>query len=109
MSSTMRAFVGKDGRPRIPVRKPDGKWGSRLHTHASLLKDEWKRIAAAVWKNHAELEIETALGERFRAQVVRFLSVAWQVTPVSGEGKEAYRSAWHVRTQPGTGQRTAAC
>lgn len=69
------------------------------------IEEEWRKIAAAVWAEHAYLNLpaDEKNQKRFHAQVDRHLSISWLVTPMkAGQDdaagyREAYDlNAWHL-------------
>lgn len=68
----------------------------------AAIRDEWKKIAKAVWKNAVLLGIDTGNGREdgFLDVLKKHLSIAWQITPIGNESDayaEAYaKNGWHL-------------
>jgi CRISPR-associated protein Cmr2 len=58
---------------------------------------EWQAIASAVWIQPNRFGLEDSAKARFDAQVNRHLSIAWQITPLGGHYRDAYRdNGWQL-------------
>lgn len=55
------------------------------------IQAEWKAICMSVWERHKDFGIKDAQRPHFESQADRLLSVAWQVTPETGNYAEDYR------------------
>jgi|CZKV01.1.fsa_nt_gi CRISPR-associated protein Cmr2 len=63
----------------------------------SAIKTEWGNIVDSVWNNHISLNIKEEKKSRFYAQVERLLSIAWQITPETGDYQKDYRmNGWQL-------------
>lgn len=61
------------------------------------VRDEWKRIANAVWGKAKVIELDPSQENRFNVQVDRHLSIAWQITPETGDYRKDYESnGWQL-------------
>jgi CRISPR-associated protein Cmr2 len=62
------------------------------------IRDEWRKIATAVWEKRALFGLPDAEEKRFFSQIERHLSISWQMTECGRIGyREAYRrNSWHL-------------
>ncbi|MDR0535614.1 MAG: type III-B CRISPR-associated protein Cas10/Cmr2 [Puniceicoccales bacterium] len=74
------------------TEKTNGNAADVARKVENTIRDEWTKIAGAVWSYCEEnrLNADAAVRERFEKQVEKFLSIAWAATPNEG-GEEAWR------------------
>jgi len=85
--------------PNLFIGKvPDDKASDIAKAVSDAIKTEWTAIATAVWGKHTELAIPADKKGTFNNAVDKHLSIAWQLTPITGGGyQEAYRdNGWHL-------------
>lgn len=83
---------------RVPV-EPLERAKAIAMSVVDAIKAEWVAIASSVWDEHSELGIGAEHEARFNAQVNRFLSISWQITPETGADSYAEdygNNGWHL-------------
>lgn len=87
--------------PNIFIARIDGDAKTAIKAVKDAIEAEWRAIAAAVWAQRGHFDLPNSAEKRFRAQVNRHLSIAWQATPITNQTPEAYtdayrRNGWHL-------------
>jgi len=65
------------------------------------IKDEWKKIATAVWDQRQRIGLPDSTKTRYDAQVDRHLSISWMITSLTDDSPAGYLHAyqhngWHL-------------
>lgn len=87
--------------PNLPnilvARLPRARADEIANAVEQSIKGEWEAIYKSAWRARHELGIEEDQEFRFESQATRLLSIAWQVTPETGNHADDYlRNGWQL-------------